>query len=101
VSQTAAPRGVVSVATRPLGVVLDTTAGLAVALAAAYISEKLALTLCFLGCGALATGHGRFSTVRPVLLKGSNDMVFLVSVIFCLPSRRSITEKKKCTTRGI
>jgi hypothetical protein len=38
--------------------------------------------LCFLGCGALATGHGRFST-RPDLLKGSNDMVFLVSVI-CL-----------------
>eukprot|EP01047_Picozoa_sp_COSAG01_P131366 COSAG01_NODE_61085_length_291_cov_0.807292_1_plen_47_part_01 len=30
-----------------------------------YMAEKLALTLCFLGVGALATGHSavRFSTV--------------------------------------
>jgi hypothetical protein len=48
------------------------------------MAEKLESALCFFGTGALATGLLRacFSTVRPVLLRGSNGMGFLVSTIY-------------------
>eukprot|EP01047_Picozoa_sp_COSAG01_P001978 COSAG01_NODE_49_length_31891_cov_29.945773_20_plen_222_part_00 len=82
------PRGVA--APTPVSLCLQATA--APGYPAAYISEKLALTLCFLGVGALATGHDRFSTVRPVLLKGSN-MVSLTCDLFS--DHLNVVSKKK------